>query len=209
MHIKVYFNEKPLFLADSLDSELEALRHQEDTVLIDEFSAAALNSVVHEMHQPRIHAGIFLHPNLEELKKAFYKKFLIIQAAGGLVTNDQEEILFIFRKGKWDLPKGKLDEGEALDECAIRETEEETGVTGVKGGPALLTTYHTYKESGHHILKETHWFKMTVSGVQILKPQLEEQITDIRWISEDSLHEVVRNTYPLIKEVLKKAGYSF
>lgn len=209
MHLKIYFNEKPLFLADAMDPEIEPYRHHEDTVLIDEFSTAALHSILHEMRRPQIHAGIFVHSSLDDLKKAFYKQFQVIQAAGGLLTNEREEILFIFRKGKWDLPKGKLDEGESIEECAIRETEEETGVSEITGGPALITTYHTYDESGHHILKETHWFKMTVTGRQTLKPQLEEQITDIRWVSEDALRDVVKNTYPLIRDVLRKAGYAF
>ena len=114
MYIKVYFNEKPLYLANEMDKELTALSHHEDTVLIDEFSPPAINSLIHEMRLSKIHAGILIHSNLEALKKAFYKKFILIKAAGGLVTNEKGDILFIFRKNKWDLPKGKLDDGEDL-----------------------------------------------------------------------------------------------
>ena len=86
MYIKVYFNEKPLYLANEMDKELTALSHHEDTVLIDEFSPPAINSLIHEMRLSKIHAGILIHNNLEALKKAFYKKFILIKAAGGLVT---------------------------------------------------------------------------------------------------------------------------
>lgn len=207
MYIKVYFNEKPLFLADQMDKELQALAHHEDTVLIDEFSPPAINSLIHEMRLSKIHAGIILHNDIEALKKAFYKKFMLIKASGGLVTNEHGQLLFIYRKKKWDLPKGKLEDGEDIQSCAVRETEEETGLKGVQMGKPLLTTYHTYDESGHHILKETFWYKLTVNGTQELKPQVEEQITEIKWVSPDSMQEVLSNTYPLIKDVVSSAGF--
>jgi len=109
--------------------------------------------MIHEMELQKIHAGIFLHTNLEDLKKAFWKKFTIVQAAGGLVINKNKEVLMIFRRGKWDLPKGKLDKGETLEECAVREVEEETGLKNISLHKHLLTTFHTYHESGKFILK--------------------------------------------------------
>ncbi|HSB92679.1 MAG TPA: NUDIX domain-containing protein, partial [Flavitalea sp.] len=202
-----YFNEKPLYLADQMDEELNTLAHHEDTVLIDEFSPPAINSLIHEMRLSKIHAGILLHNDLDALKKAFYKKFMLIKAAGGLVTNENGELLFIFRKNKWDLPKGKLEDGEEIESCAVRETEEETGLLGVTMGETLLTTHHTYDESGHHILKETYWYKLSVKGKQDLKPQVEEHITDIRWVDPGKMEEVLSNTYPLIKDVLASAGF--
>jgi 8-oxo-dGTP pyrophosphatase MutT (NUDIX family) len=207
MYIKVYFNEKPLFLADQMDKELTALAHHEDTVLIDEFSPPAINSLIHEMRLSKIHAGILIHNNLDALKKAFYKKFMLIKAAGGLVTNEAGELLFIFRKNKWDLPKGKLEDGEDIEACAVRETEEETGLKGVRMGKPLITSHHTYDESGHHILKETFWYKLSVTGKQDLKPQVEEHITEIRWVNPASMQEVLSNTYPLIRDVLASAGF--
>ena len=207
MYIKVYFNEKPLFLADQMDKELTALSHHDDTVLIDEFSPPAINSLIHEMKLSKIHAGILIHNNLEALKKAFNKKFMLIKAAGGLVTNEAGDLLFIFRKNKWDLPKGKLEDGEDIESCAVRETEEETGLKGVRMGKPLITSHHTYDESGHHILKETFWYKLSVTGNQDLKPQVEEHITEIRWVNPASMQEVLSNTYPLIKDVLASAGF--
>jgi hypothetical protein len=120
MFIKIYFNDSPLFLCDEITDEINKYIHHDDAIFIDEFSAPAINSIIHEMLQKKIHAGIFYHNDLEKLKKAFWKKFTIIKAGGGVVYNEKKELLFIFRRGKWDLPKGKLDKGETLEECAVR-----------------------------------------------------------------------------------------
>ncbi|HEY4154471.1 MAG TPA: NUDIX hydrolase [Puia sp.] len=131
----------------------------------------------------------------------------IIRAAGGLIANEQGNILFIFRRNKWDLPKGKMDGGETPEECALREVEEETGIHEIELGEFLLITHHTYAENGLGILKETHWFRMKASGAARLIPQLEEQITEIRWIAPGEFDLVKQNTFPNILEVLHAAGY--
>src|SRR5258708_7603501 len=128
MYIKIYFNDKPLFLCDELNDEINVYAHHDDAVLIDEFSPPAVNSMIHEMRLAKIHAGIFVHKDLATLKKAFWKKFLPVQACGGLVHNENAELLFMLRRGKWDLPKGHLDKGETMEQCALREVEEETGL---------------------------------------------------------------------------------
>src|SRR5579872_5949786 len=118
MYLKIYFNDKPLFLTDAMTEEIRAYARHDDAVLIDEFSHPAVNSMIHEMRREKVHAGIFIHSDLATLKKAFWKKFMLVQAAGGLVTNGKGEVLFMFRRGKWDLPKGKLDPGETPEHCA-------------------------------------------------------------------------------------------
>jgi len=208
MHIKIYFNDKPLFLADEIDSELEPYVHHDDAVYIDEFSTPGVNSMLHEMRLAKVHAGIFRHDDITALKKAFWKKFTVIQAAGGIVTNDAGALLFMYRRGKWDLPKGKLDKGETLEQCAVRETEEETGLRKVELHQPLITTYHTYDENGKHFLKETHWFKLSAPGSQHLEPQLAEQITALEWAPPSSLDKYVKNTFPSILDVLRAGGYA-
>jgi 8-oxo-dGTP pyrophosphatase MutT (NUDIX family) len=203
MFIKIYFNEKPLFLCDAVDSTIEPYLHHDDAVFIDELNAHTVKTMIHEMQLPKVHAGIFLHPNLEELKKAFMKKFTFIQAAGGLVVNDLDEIMLIFRRGKWDLPKGKLDKGETLEACALREVEEETGVTGVILVGPLIVTYHTYHEGSKFILKESHWFSMRSTGHQQLQPQIEEDILEIRWVQPGQLTQYLSNSFPSVIDVLK------
>ena len=207
MYIKIFFNDKPLFLCDAVDAAIEPYKHHDDAIFIDEFSVHTVKSMIHEMEQPKIHAGVFFHSNLEELKKAFWKKFTIVQAAGGLVFNKHKDILLIFRRNKWDLPKGKLDEGETIEQCAVREVEEETGLQNILLKGHLLNTYHTYHESGKFILKESHWYNMAIGDAQTLIPQAAEQITDARWVKKSQLAELMENTFPSVKDVLA-AGVS-
>ena len=131
----------------------------------------------------------------------------VIKAGGGLVENEKGEILLMFRKGKWDLPKGKLDPGETLEHCALREVTEETGILNLEMKKFLLVTEHAYEERGLPLLKETHWYLMKTDSHQTLIPQAEEDITDLKWISPADLDIVLRNTYPSIIEVLKAGGF--
>ena len=220
MYIKIYFNDRPLFLCDEMTDEIKRYAHHDDTILIDEYSHPAVNAMVHEMRRESIHAGIFLHSDLGMLKKAFWKKFMLVQAGGGLVQagggvaqagdgwvqNGHEQYLFMLRRGKWDLPKGKLDPGETLEQCAVREVGEETGLKRVRLDGPLLVTYHTYDESGHHILKETHWYRMTTSPDQAITPQQEEQITELVWVEAGQIGRLLKNTFPSILDVLHAAG---
>ena len=134
---------------------------------------------------------------------------ILIRAGGGLVENEKGEILFMFRRGKWDLPKGKLDPGETLAACALREVSEETGVTRLELKKFLLVTEHEYEENGLPILKETHWYQIIANGNQLLIPQTEEDITELKWLGPSDFSIVQQNTYPGILDVLKAGGYSF
>jgi 8-oxo-dGTP pyrophosphatase MutT (NUDIX family) len=203
MFIKIYFNDKPLFLCDEMTPEIREYAHHDDAVLIDEFSHPAVNSMIHEMRQSKVHAGIFVHPDLEELRKAVWKKFVLVQAGGGLIRNGEDKYLFMLRRGFWDLPKGKLDPGETIEHCAIREVMEETGIEGVILQGPLLITYHTYDDHGKHILKETHWFRMSAPAPGELTPQLEEQITELRWVDVPGMKELLNHTFPSIRDVVK------
>ncbi|MEO6611180.1 MAG: NUDIX domain-containing protein [Chitinophagaceae bacterium] len=203
MYIKIFFNNKPLFLCDNVDETLQPYIHHDDAVFIDELNSHTIKSMVHEMEQPEVHAGVFYHPDLGELKKAFYKKFTLVQAAGGRVENEKKQTLLIFRRGKWDLPKGKLDKGESLEECALREVEEETGLQKIKLIAPLAITYHTYHEGARFILKESHWYTMKVSGDQQLVPQIEEGIQEIKWVKADDLTKYRKNAFPSVVDVLE------
>ena len=202
MHLKIFFGSKPLFLCNSIDKEIGPFLHHDDAVFIDEFNAHTVKSMIHEMQQEKVHAGVFMHKDLEELKKAFFKKFTLIQAAGGLVRNEKDEMLLIFRRGKWDLPKGKLDEGESLEDCAVREVSEETGLKNITLVSPLTITWHTYHEGSKFILKESHWYNMKVSGPQKLSPQTEEDIFEAKWVKKEDLGEYLKNMYPSVQEVL-------
>ena len=153
----------------------------------------------------------------EELKKVyFYNKdedllfeyfssmFKNIEAAGGLVKNENGEYLFIFRNGKWDLPKGKREKGESTKSCAMREVEEECGVKGLDITKKIGSTFHTYYMEERAVLKQTYWFEMSCTQHTKLEPQLEEGITEVKWINKKDIEMVLENTYDSIKEVLKE-----
>ncbi|MCC7402664.1 MAG: NUDIX hydrolase [Chitinophagaceae bacterium] len=205
MHIKIFFNDKPLFLCDAIDEVMQPLIHHDDVIFMDELNAHTIKTIIHEMQKAPVHAGVFFNKNLSDLKKAFFKKFSLIMAAGGLIQNEKSEVLLIFRKGKWDLPKGKLDKEEKLEDCAIREVQEETGLQKVKLNKFLTLTYHTYHEGTRFILKETHWFLMKTKSGQTLIPQTEEEIIEIRWAKKDELPVYLMNSYPSVADVLKIA----
>lgn len=133
----------------------------------------------------------------------------IIKAGGGLVRNGEGELLLIFRRGKWDLPKGKLDEGETIEACALREVEEETGVKHLALGELISVTWHEYfdKWVGEEVIKETHWFKMDVAGVPALVPQTEEDITAIEWTKKSDLPKRMEQSYITIIDVLEESGW--
>ncbi len=129
-----------------------------------------------------------------------------IIAAGGLVTNKNNELLMIFRRGKWDLPKGKLDEGETIEACAVREVEEETGIKDLELGALLGITYHEYFDQyvNENVIKESHWYLMKAAGSTATTPQTEEDIEQIIWADEKTVNECLINTYSNIDEIIKK-----
>jgi 8-oxo-dGTP pyrophosphatase MutT (NUDIX family) len=202
MYIRIYFGDKPLFLCDEIDATIQPYVHHDDAIFIDELNSHTIKTMIHEMELPAIHAGVFFHSDLEELKKAFFKKFTVVLAGGGLVENEKDELLLIFRRGKWDLPKGKLDKGEKIEDCAVREVEEETGLTNVELKETLLITYHTYHEGSRFILKESHWYRMKVKNANKLVPQTEEDIQEVKWVTPSALEPYLKNAFPSVVDVL-------
>jgi len=204
MFIKIYFGDKPVFLCDEINAEIHEFMHHPDAIFIDEINAPAINTLMHEIAKPEFHAGIVWHKVFDKLKTSFFKHFTLVLAAGGLIINEKDEVLLIFRRGKWDLPKGKLDKGESIEECAVREVREETGLQNIALGKIAAITYHTYHEFGKHILKESHWYHMKGQAIEKPVPQVEEGITDIKWIPRNKLDKYKQETYTTIKEVLDR-----
>ena len=142
--------------------------------------------------------------DFEPLKEAFFGLFKVIEAGGGIVQNSAGDYLFIKRLGFWDLPKGKLDKGESIEAAALREVEEECGITGLSITAPAGQTYHTYEHKGNEVLKVTHWFYMQTDFADELIPQTEEDITEARWMSKEEVKAIVlKNTYPSIAELVK------
>lgn len=128
----------------------------------------------------------------------------IIEAAGGMVFNPQGELLMMLRRGQWDMPKGKLDEGETIEACALREVEEETGISNLRLCEKLQTTYHTYAFQGKTVLKPSHWYKMECTGTEELVPQTEEDITELLWANKVKAAELAKKAFPSIREMIEK-----
>jgi 8-oxo-dGTP pyrophosphatase MutT (NUDIX family) len=145
----------------------------------------------------------YVYPNIDELFEVFRSFFKTIEAAGGLVKNKQQEYLFIFRNGKWDLPKGKIEKGESIENGAIREVEEECGISPLQIKRTLAPTYHIYSLEEKNILKPTYWFEMLYKGHQVLTPQTEEGITKAEWVSKNNFDKIKQNTFPSILKVLE------
>ena len=129
-----------------------------------------------------------------------------ITAAGGIVTNQHNELLMIYRRGFWDLPKGKLDKGETIEECALREVQEETGVSQLTLAKLIDITYHDYfdKYLQNEVTKETYWYQMKTTGTEKLVPQTEEDIEEIRWVPADEINDYLKKSYTNIQQVVQK-----
>lgn len=134
------------------------------------------------------------------------KQFTIIEAAGGLVTNSAGDVLLINRNGMWDLPKGKVEKGEATEQAAVREVEEECGISPLELKDLITVTYHTYNLNSIAILKPTYWYRMQYLGGGVPSPQVDEGITEVRWVAPNMLSPFVENTYPSIRDVFASEG---
>ena len=151
------------------------------------------------IHQPE---GTLTINNEQELHQYMQGK-MIIEAAGGMVFNEAGELLMMKRRGFWDMPKGKLDEGESIEACAIREVSEETGLHNLTIVKKLQITYHTYLFKGKPALKPSHWYLMSHVGDEELIPQIEEDITEIRWVNKKEARSLVDQAYPSIAEMIE------
>ncbi|SKB91463.1 ADP-ribose pyrophosphatase YjhB, NUDIX family [Daejeonella lutea] len=150
---------------------------------------------------------LLLASDFKEIFKKIKKSMQIIKAGGGLVSNEENKYLFIFRKGKWDLPKGKLDKGESFRVAAVREVEEECGISIDSSGEKVCKTYHIYEVYGEPVIKKTVWYWMRANNQPDLTPQIEEGITDARWLAAGDFMLVHENTYPLIRDVIRVIEY--
>ena len=188
---KVFVNESQLILTNKL-SDIASNKY----FLLNQKSITA---AIDLLAKNKASVAYIYHPNNEEILNKFTKKIPLVIAAGGVVTNREGKVLFIYRNDKWDLPKGKLDKGETLEACALREVEEETGVQGLKIENILKTTYHVFKRNGNYKLKEVHWFAMKTSYKGELVGQLDEGIAKVKWKGPVKIAKALENSYANIK----------
>ncbi len=188
---KVFVNDKPLFLTNEIFKETDFQLFLLDSVDVKQ--------LILKMFQNKIQKAYLYHPDEKEILKKLKTKIPVNKAGGGLVYNKKGEILFIFRNGKWDLPKGGTEKGEEIEDTAIREVEEETGVTGLKITNKLQKTYHVFKRNGRYKLKITHWFEMKTDFDGIPRGQLDEGIEKVEWKKPEQIQEALKNSYENIK----------
>ncbi len=145
---------------------------------------------------------LFLCNTPQQAYDQFCSEFRSLKAAGGVVKNSSEQTLMILRNGRWDLPKGHLERGESLEQCALREVEEETGIKAITLGEKILETQHAYILHQEWAIKTTHWYAMQ-SDCKQTKGQSEEGIERVEWCDKEQTAENLKSTYPTIREVFK------
>ncbi|WP_113638815.1 NUDIX hydrolase [Nubsella zeaxanthinifaciens] len=193
---RIYINDNTLFITREIPLQVEKIQQIE----VEGFG---FENFYKNLKSSKKKNYLLLCKNPEGVFKKIKKELTVIKAAGGLVTNAKNEFLFIFRNKKWDLPKGKVDKGEKVKDAAVREVEEECGVKIDKRGDRVCKTYHVYEMNNEVILKRTSWYHMTVKGSPKLIPQTEEGITEAAWVAPHEIKAKIKNTYPLITDVLK------
>lgn len=176
-----------------------------DDVLIKDASPETVDELLHLMTDNKfkeVDSITFTSRDKVHMVDFIKRKFKVIEAAGGVVDNGGK-ILLIFRKNRWDLPKGKKDKGEKRRACAIREVEEETGVK-VQIEQKINATWHTYVTNKKYILKKTHWYVMTCLDDSNMAAQVEEDIEEVRWMSLSELRAALHNSYRSIRSVVQE-----
>lgn len=169
---------------------------------VEAFQVQALLDLMETKKLKKLDSVTFAVNDLEEAVQFIKDRFKMIKAAGGLVTKE-DKMLMIFRLGKWDLPKGKLDKKEKTGPAALREVEEECGVK-VALGDKICVTYHSYSLNGNRVMKKTTWYSMQCLNDQKMKPQVEEGITKLQWMNKAEVNEALKSSYPSISEVFQQ-----
>tara|TARA_Y100000816_G_scaffold291278_1_gene282172 strand:+ start:1772 stop:2374 length:603 start_codon:yes stop_codon:yes gene_type:complete len=182
---KVFINKFSIILTSK-----NKYLHEENTYLLASINFDEILKKVRK--QKKI---LLYHPKKSDLLKVFKSKIKVIFASGGIVSNENSQILFIYRRGKWDLPKGKAEKGETIRETAIREVMEETGIQNLKIEKYFSNTFHIVRNKGKYFLKETSWFLMSSNFQGKLKPQIQEGIKSVKWKTITEVKKLKKKTY--------------
>jgi len=200
---KIYINERPLYLLSQ--SEAIAKLPGDATNLVARYTGnkKSLPNFIDMMEKSQRYESVTIfYQDVPKLIKDFEGIFKILEAGGGVVANEHNELLMIYRRGSWDLPKGKIDKGETKEEAAVREVQEETGVQNIELGDFICETRHTYQnKKGKRIIKLTYWYKMTTTDKDLI-PQAEEDIEAAVWMAYAEFKAGNHKAYQNIWEVL-------
>lgn len=203
---KIYVNGTRLILCST--QAADKLYANSDQVMVARYpghSRYLLNYIDMMEKSPRWSHVVIHSENYKAMLKDWNKICPTIKAAGGLVVNPDGEILFIHRRGHWDLPKGKMEKGETKKQTAIREVMEETGAVDLEIQDKLVTTKHLYRgKSGKRLVKKSYWYLMT-GPHQSLEAQTEEDIVEARWMTLNDWDKETIPTYDNIRLVIHDA----
>ena len=199
---KVFINNHPIFICDVATPIVEF----HGTIILRFDSELIIDFILEQAHLYDKYFTQFylLADNPQEVFEKLKVRCKFILAAGGLVKNKEDQWLLIFRLGKWDLPKGKLENGETPEAAALREVEEECGIKKLSIIKSLTPTYHTYKHNEKIVLKKTFWYEMICLDPSNLHAQAEEGITEVRWMDLPAVQTALQNTYFSIVDVVKE-----
>jgi len=197
---KVFVNDKPLFLTNEISKETNFQLFLLESVDIEQ--------LIIKIFQNKVQKAYLYHPDEKEIMKTLKSKIPVSKAGGGLVYNKKGQVLFIFRGGKWDLPKGGTEKGEDIEDTAMREVEEETGVNKLRITKKLQKTYHVFRRNGTYRLKITHWFEMQSDFEGIPVGQIEEGIEKVVWLHPTEMSEVLKHSYENIKLLFEEENSS-
>ncbi len=196
---KVFFKDSCFLLTDDqnlLKEKKQIWKHQDFNIT---------KNFIHEQLQRTDKFTVILYDeDLEELFSLFKSCFIYVKAAGGIV-HEQDKILLIKRQGMYDLPKGHLEAGETLEECAVREVKEECGLEDVEITVPFMNTLHIYYRNEAWFLKKTYWFRMSCPSNCTLCPQTEEDIEEVFWFPVSELDKITTQTYPSLLPVFQKS----
>lgn len=195
---KFFINDKPLIICKDIPSETRFA----DLEVFTNHDLEKPLELVRKIEEPTANGGILVCADPTMVLLTFKSQFTTIHAGGGIVFNEAGQMLLMKRLGKWDLPKGKIDPGETVEEGAKREVEEECGIKNLEIISYFKDTFHTYKLQGHRFLKVSHWYQMETSFKGDLIPQLEENITEVIWENRDNINPAQLDTYESIRELL-------
>lgn len=192
---KVFVNDCPIILTEN--NKISTIYKKVS------FKSSEIKLVIADLFEKKISGICFICNDLDADWQLFKSCFKIEKAAGGKVFNLKNEVLFIYRLNKWDLPKGKLEEGESIQNCAIREVQEECGIKDLTISSFLGETYHIFEKKNKMILKITFWYLMNTNFEGILTPQVEEDIEQAVFKNKEEVHNALENTYGNIKLLFK------
>lgn len=190
---EIFVDDKSIILTNVMENN--------DNIKYFQLKEFTIDQIIEKLSKRDVEKIYLYHPKEDKLLKKFKKKLQTIKAGGGIVHNENGEILMIKRRGRWDLPKGKKEENENIATCALREVEEETGVKKLFLLNFRTITYHIFRSNGQYFLKETFWYDMKTKYKGKLIAQQEENIEKVCWKKPDQVKELIKKSYKNIQKI--------